>query len=609
MSLPLCKNYWKTKVVLVSFMVLMQLGNKAFCKSNNVSIVSEDKSGTIIIIPDIPTDQVQSAAITLSFYINKATNVQLPIITETDASEQKSNVKIWVGQTNFVLKQNNKINASSDDSFSILFPDDQDIIITGKSDWGTEFGVYEFLEHYVGVKWLIPGPSGESVPTLKELKINMREIIQEPAFFSRSFSGLKGKAQSTWARKNRMHTQIKFHHNLLNLFPVEKYRITHPEFYPLLNGKRYLPSDNNDHKWQSCFSAQGSVDEAIKNICDYFATNPDEQSYSLGINDSHLFCQCDKCMAKVGNKKNYLNLPNYSELYYNWANKVVEGVLKKYPDKWFGCLAHVEVAEPPTFKLNPRIVPFITYDRLKWVDQNNENKGKEITERWAKQSSGIGWYDYIYGTPYLVPRVYFHKMADYYKYAQQHGVKAMYAEAYPNWGEGPKLYIALKLQWNPSLDVDSLLEEWYIATVGEKASKDLASYYGIWEDFWTNRIKKSEWFTSNETYLRFSRDAYLDLVTYDDIEKSRRLLEAVLAKTETPEQKERANLILRAFEYYEASVSAYLGLVKREYQPGKNEEYYKKMNQLRYDLVNEFEKDPVLIHPCRFDKKGILNFQ
>ncbi len=85
-------------------------------------------------------------------------------------------------------------------------------------------------------------------------------------------------------------------------------------------------------------------------------------------------------------------------------------------------------------------------------------------------------------------------------------------------------------------------------------------------------------------------------MTFDDISKSRKLLESVVAKTKTEEQRARAELLLRAFEYYEASAVSYLGLVK-------NKEYYENMNKKRYEMVNEFQKDPVLVHPLRFDEK------
>ena len=93
----------------------------------------------------------------------------------------------------------------------------------------------------------------------------------------------------------------------------------------------------------------------------------------------------------------------------------------------------------------------------------------------------------LYGTPYCLPRVWFHHMADYYRFGHGQGVRALYAEAYPNWGEGPKLYVSLKLQWDPERDVDALLDEWMIRCVGRRAARPLARYYvprhrpdGVW---------------------------------------------------------------------------------------------------------------------------------
>jgi len=269
---------------------------------------------------------------------------------------------------------------------------------------------------------------------------------------------------------------------------------------------------------------------------------------------------------KVGGKKNFLRFRDSSDIYFEWANAVVEGVLKKYPDKWFGCLAFNEVAQPPSsVPVHPRIIPYMTYDQMKWVDRAIEMAGKRITEWWQTKSSVLGWYDYIYGAPYCLPRIYFHTMADYYRYGSMHGVKVMYAEAYPNWGEGPKLYVTLKLQWNPALDVDSLLRDWYEKAVGKEAAFYLAAYYKIWEKFWTQTILKSEWFTPTGQYLAFGDPDYLRMIT-DEVAESRQLLESVVAKTRTLDQRTRANIMLRAFEYYEASAISYLGLKKGGYR-------------------------------------------
>jgi len=290
--------------------------------------------------------------------------------------------------------------------------------------------------------------------------------------------------------------------------------------------------------------------------------------------------------------------------YFRWANAVVKEVLKAYPDKWFGCLAYDNLLEPPmNTPIHPRIMPYMTYDRMKWIYKPTKRTGQKVTRSWNSKTEKLGWYDYIYGCVYHIPRIYFHLMAEYYRFAAENGVSGFCAEAYPNWGEGPKLYVAAKLMWDPYVDVDSLLQAWYERTVGQKAAPTLAAYYRLWEEFWMKRILKGKWFYRSGQFLRFWVPDYLEQVTFDDISESRKLLETVIEMAETDEQKKRARLLFSAFEYYEASSLSYLGVMKGMREQGKPVEYYKKMHRKRKELVDAFEKDPVLVHPIRFDRK------
>lgn len=596
-------------MTMVAHSSLVLTASAAGQKANKeITVVDVNKAKAIILVDDNATGQLKTAAAELARYIRISTGKDIKTEKISKNRDDRGIVRIII-KTSTAGKSGNSRSFSMSDEFSITFPDERTIVINGATDWGTEFGVDEFLERYVGVRWLMPGPDGEFVPIRKKLSVPINAVREKPAFDSRLLSGLRGAEQDLWAHRNRMHGQIQFHHNLLNLFPPAKYKKIHPEFFPLIRGKRFLPEEGTEG-WQPCFTAPGIVEEAVKNICDYFAKHPEERSYSLGVNDGGGYCECDACLAKHGAAKNFLDLRDVSDTYFEWANAVVEAVLKKYPDKWFGCLAYGEIAQAPQrVRVHPRIVPFLTYDRMKWVDDSIEKQGRAITESWSERAGSIGWYDYIYGTPYLVPRVYFHKMADYYRYGHDHGVRAMYSEAYPNWGEGPKLYIALMLQRNPYQDVDKLLGEWYEKCVGREAAPYLKAYYDLWEGFWTKKAPKSKWFSTKGQYLAFSEAGYLDLIE-GEITESRNLLEKVMIAVKTPDQKKRSHLISRAFEYYEASVLSYQSKKNctgfGALSLGTGCDLHRKMKEKRFSLINEFEKDPVLLHPIRFDKERIL---
>ena len=569
---------------------------------------------SVVIAPDAP-DTLVAAAETLVTHVEEATGAKLPLVRELPQTGNAICVGTVPG-----APAGEPLDGLDDDGFILCFPGDRFLSIRGPTTWGTEFGVYDALERWVGVRWLLPGESGTDVPAQESIVIKPQTVRGEPAFFSRLFSGLRGTTQTLWARRNRMHGRVSFHHNLIRLFPPESYTEDHPEFFPIKKGQteRFLPETNTVHGWQPCFTAPGLVDEAVRNINAFFTQNPGAPSYSLGTNDSSGYCACPECIKWLSGKKNFLNRDDYSDLYFSWANQVIEGVRQTHPGKVFGCLAYSEVAAPPTkVDVSPHLIPYMTYDRMKWADPELRKEGEATTRAWHAKSPVLGWYDYIYGSPYCLPRVWFHRMGDYYRFGHANGVRALYAEAYPNWGEGPKLYISLKLQWDPNADVDVLLAEWYERCVGAEAAPFLASYYAKWEDFWTRRVLESAWFSKGGQYLSFSHPGYLaDVDLETDIVESRRLLETAVAKTKTAKQRARAELLLQAFEYYETSAYAYQAnstvetleneadALKALDDIGRFSGYAKRRRELALEI---FPKHPVLVNPLNVDRFPALS--
>ncbi|MBD3291501.1 MAG: DUF4838 domain-containing protein, partial [Armatimonadia bacterium] len=292
----------------------------------------------------------------------------------------------------------------------------------------------------------------------------------------------------------------------------------------------------------------------------HFDANPSAESYSLGINDggANTWCRCEDCLAAYSGETNFIGTEDYSDPYYAWCGEVIDGVLAAHPDAWFGCLAYNNVIDPPASgRVHDRLIPYITIDRMQWADAQRRDRGRAFNERWEAAADTLGWYDYIYGRQYQLPRVYFHQMAENLRYGRDHGVRAFYAEAYPNWGEGPKLYVTTKLLWNPDADVDALLDDWYRAFAGEAAADDVARYFAHWEDFWTRRILEADWFVESQ-YLPFYSQAYMAEVSLEEMAGCRGWLESALAKTETDSQRARVAGLIEAFDGYESAFLHYL---------------------------------------------------
>jgi hypothetical protein len=518
-----------------------------------LGIVVDGKPQAVIVLQPDASEQLAEAAGELQQLVLKATGATLAMAGGPDPER----IAIHIGRTAVVKALNIDLGELDGDGFVIRIPDERTVLILGPTDWGTEFGIYEFLERYVGVRWLMPGPDGTYVPRKTTITVPRVDVRDQPAFFSRKFFGLRLPEQRLWARRNRLHSRVEFHHQLYRLFPPSDVA-EHPEFFPIQKGVRYLPDPTVHFKrWQPCFTAPGIVKTAIARIVKHFDEHPDAESYSFGVTDSGGHCECAKCRALDPGRKNMVGKDHLSDRYFTWVNAVIEGVLKKHPDKWFGCLAYSEIYEPPDrVKVHPRMIPYMTYDRMQWANPESRKANEEVTQRWGKASPVTGWYDYIYGAAYLVPRVYPHLMGEYYRFAHRNGVRGLTAEAYPNFGEGPKLYVSLRLQWDPERDVDQLLDEWYTLAVGAEAAPHIRKYYAHWETFWTRTTLQSKWWPKGRQYLPFNVPTYLADVPVGDMATCRGWLEKAVALA-SGEQRVRAQLLLRAFEYYEASVTAY----------------------------------------------------
>ncbi|MBP1989833.1 DUF4838 domain-containing protein [Paenibacillus eucommiae] len=571
-------------------------------EEEEVSIVTNGQPEAQVIVAAGADKQTRNAAAKLVEYVKKSTGSELEIVIDSLESPIAADTnQIYVGKEG--LTDVNLLEGMDKDGF-IIHREANRITIAGSSAWGTEFGVYDFLERFVGVRWLMPGPDGEDVPQTANLTVSVDTIRDEPALISRQFDYF---TDSNWARFNRQHGRVTNAHNLLNLFPVAQYA-DHPEFYP----GGIVPAPNN-YDWQPCLT-NATAEEAIRNINTYFSQHPEEESFPLGINDSDNFCEADR------SKLNSIGKPDMSDLYFNWVNKVVEGVLQTHKDKYFGVYAYASVYDPPkNIKVNERVVVLITDDRISWGDPLLRQKGEALTKSWQQAAPSIAFYEYMYGTPYTLPRVYPHLEAENLKFGVQNGFIARYAELYPNWGEGPKAWVSLKLQWNPNLDVDELLNDWYERAVGKEAAASLKAYYDHWENFWSSRIYETYWYKSWATadtrlnYMRFNNALYLTAVTKEEMAESRRLLEETVEKAGTDKQKARAEMLLKAFEYYETSALSYPrpGLTtppadEIEALALLNENLDRmKLADKRMQIVEELRSDPVLKHPLEPTDWGI----
>jgi hypothetical protein len=560
----------------------------------SIIVVKNHQPNAVIVLPDSASISLKNAAKLLQNYIQQSTGALLPI----NHNVQGKNVSIDIGLTSFVKKQKINFKNIDEDGFILKAINAHSFIIVGGSDWGSEFGIYSFLERFLGVAWLIPTSIGTDIPSQANLILPAINITDNPSYISRQIEPVNIGTKTDlgeWGRFNRLRGRISFSHNLLHLFDPKEFYKTNPDFYPKGRTEQSL----SGYDWQPNFSAPGIADSASAKIVRYFKNHPTVTSYSLGMNDYTIFDQSPQSLIRRNGRKNFLGLEDVSDDYFEWVNKVVQKVSKVYPHKRFGLLAYENLAAPPSRKIDRNVIPFLTYERLRWSNTLLENQGHQLTERWAKLCTFLGWYDYTYGWYYLAPRVWFHEMQKYLIWGSTHHVKYYFAELYPNWGEGPKAWIQAKLLWNPDYNVDSLLNVWFVKTAGVKAAVSLKQFYKIWETFWTKDIFLSGWNTSKGEYLPFNNFSYLDAIPKSYIEQSETLMNEAFRLADTDLQKQRVGELLHMWHLYKAAMELYQGAAS-----AKKSTVLSSSNSF-ITLLNTIEEDPLYSSTIGYIKKSL----
>ncbi|MDP6355192.1 MAG: hypothetical protein QF473_08840, partial [Planctomycetota bacterium] len=256
------------------FSLVLMLVPARLSAEESTDLVRDGHPVAVIVVDLQAPGMVRDAAALLQRVIEQSSGAKLAIVQPRSEGTDRTILRLTSEPGDRKLDK---------DGFVFTFPQANRIEIIGGSAHGTLFGVQDFLERYLGVRWLLPGDLGEHIPKHKTIAIPRTRVKEEPAFFSRQLSGssFRDKEISTFLLRQRMHGRMRFHHNLLHLYPASKYAKTRPEFYPVLNGKRYQPKGNSDYRWQPNLSAEGIVEEGVKNICEFFEKYPDAESYSL----------------------------------------------------------------------------------------------------------------------------------------------------------------------------------------------------------------------------------------------------------------------------------------------------------------------------------------
>src|SRR5690606_20342604 len=102
---------------------------------------------------------------------------------------------------------------------------------------------------------------------------------------------------------------------------------------------------------------------------------------------------------------------------------------------------------------------------------------------WAKRVKHLSRYEY-FGLGTFVPRVFPHAMDEEIKLDKSLGFEGMYGEMYTFLPQtAPMIWALAQMQWNPKLNIDDLLNEFYTKMYGP-AAPSMKKYFDLMETSW-----------------------------------------------------------------------------------------------------------------------------
>lgn len=544
--------------------------------------------GTSILLPVNPADDERRAAELLQEFLRKSTGSSsgFAIRPESDAV---SGAQVCIGRTRWA--PTDELSKIYRDGFLIRRAGNR-VIICGGAPPGTFYGASRFLDQFCGVRFYMPGDLFTYVPRRANIEVGSVNIVDQPFVKNCMMSGVGAMsgtggylpgaprpAERDWLKRNaafrKESVQFSHQHSMFQRFPPDKFAERYPEIYPIIGGKRYIPADNKDQKWQPCLTEPKLADAAVESAADYFAKNPDLRFISFSIQDSHVFCECERCKREYAKNKDKVAV--LSDLNAAFLNRVSDGLEKSVPGKTIVYIAYSQVRYVPTFPLRSNIMPVAVFtigDMLidKWLEPGNN-----IVDKWAAAVRRMGNHDWGQGNGYFIPRYYVGLTSRFFRYVKAKELIWDYQhfEAYPNWGlDGPKLYATAQIWWNPDTDPDAVFRQ-MSSDLFPAAHSEMYGYFQTMEKLW---IALDD--TAERKLKKWSNQFEMNVDQRKLIEEGRRRLDRALSLARTGDEKKRVELFSKTYRLSEqlfsianskavdpAEVDALRAHVRREIAP------------------------------------------
>ena len=478
-----------------------ELPEQAGLEETDYDLVSSGKSDYVIVIPEEDSKMLNFAVSELQLFFEEATNIKLPVILDSQVNNSQKCISL--GETELFAQQNLSVNYDElGRSGYIIEQEDGNVYISGASDYGTAWGVYEFLEYQFNYKYFYKETYtlDRNVRNRKLLNFNNKTIPSIDQCYL-AFGEVIG--DETHAHRMRTYTQADVYAAL----GASRWHSALAIIGEMTPEQKALWYDTSTS--QPCFTRdrEGLSTHMAENIMDALRIDKTATAVNIGQADNSNWCTCTECSAE--REKYGTNSATYIKTVNMIAEKVQAMLDKEQPGREITItfFAYLASLEPPVRKteggdwepVNEDVrladnvcvlnapISMNAYQYWPLEDEHNRN-AREIVDKWA--AMGNEQYFWIYNNTfygnYFTPVDSLNGTQKTLQYLEKSNARWVMQQGQQNNTVSPdwsrlKAYIDAELAWDVNADMNQLIDNFMQAYFGP-AAEVMSAFY---DDFRT----------------------------------------------------------------------------------------------------------------------------
>lgn len=489
---------------------------------SDTPFVKNGKSDYIIVVSDWADENEKFAARELQHFIEEATGCRLGVTKEISRDESKPYIS--VGNTQLAKDEGLVPERESVGTNGFLLKTvNGNMYIAAYHSIGTRNGVYEWLSYMFGYECYATDEI--ALTHTKNRNVPLFDLTVRPSFDWREANyreilAIDGKDMTGGSRFKMNQTEEIWlfghdtHNSLQVVSPVPtttsgKYNLDTFDYRDEKYASWYARDEKGDTlTWaydhdksqtvpvQLCYSSDELCEQYTENLIKILQTESASQML-MGMEDNRSWCHCEKCSAS---KEQY---GTDAAAVIKFANKVQRGVNEWYEENE----PYTDPVKLVIFAYYATVDPPVVYDSGKgayaamdesvrldsdvgimfapidasysrpFTDDVNENTKNQVLGWSALTDNLYAWTYSLLCSSSLILHDTFEVMQENYAFLSENGTISVYdqTEHYNDKSSAfgrLKLYVQSKLQWDVSLNMEALIDDWF-ANYFKEAAADM----------------------------------------------------------------------------------------------------------------------------------------